>query len=486
MRFRRMVVPVATLVLVASAAVVSASVPATAEVIGCESNTESISFPAGVSKTAHLEHWWRLPIGYGTVGDFSKDKTFTFTMNASISLLGTANVSVSGVLKKLGIEARLSSDQKLATDLAITKTETVHYGARDMAPGEYVVFDGYEGVHGQYEGGFCDGSGHFFGGAWGGALSWILGGENDGWVAGVLNCKVHDAYSPDSVEAAALGHCSDLHAPQAALQPNPDGNGGTMVLPDTKPSGGTGSSGGASWSGSRNDLTGDGRADLLALYTDRTLHWYPGKGDGSFWSARDLGNAGFRQMAKADLNGDGNKDLLALYDDYTLHWYPGKGDGSFWSARNLGNAGFKLMALGDLNGDGIQDLLALYVDYTLHWYPGKGDGCFWSARELGPAGFREMALADLDNDGNVDLLALYDDYTLHWYPGKGDGSFWSARDLGNAGFRQMSLADLNGDGKADLLALYDDYTLHWYPGKGDGSFWSARDLGNAGFELMVL
>jgi hypothetical protein len=251
--------------------------------------------------------------------------------------------------------------------------------------------------------------------------------------------------------------------------------------------GGGGSGGGSStWSGRRNDLNGDGKADLLALTTSNELLWYPGKGDGSFWSSRSHGPAGFLLMAKADLNGDGKADLLALTTGYELLWYPGKGDGSFWSSRSHGPAGFRQMALADLNGDGKADLLALTTGYQLLWYPGKGDGSFWSSRDLGPAGFSLMSLADLNGDGKADLLALTTSNELLWYPGKGDGSFWSSRSIGPAGFNLMSLADLNGDGKADLLALYTDYTLHWYPGKGDGSFWSARDLGPAGFSLMTL
>jgi hypothetical protein len=93
------------------------------------------------------------------------------------------------------------------------------------------------------------------------------------------------------------------------------------------------------------DLNGDGKTDLLALDIDSTLHWYPGEGDGTFWSARDLDNAGFKLMWLADLNGDGKADLLAVYNDLTMHWYPGKGDGTFWSARDLGNANFMLMTL---------------------------------------------------------------------------------------------------------------------------------------------
>jgi hypothetical protein len=51
-------------------------------------------------------------------------------------------------------------------------------------------------------------------------------------------------------------------------------------------------------------------------------------------------------MSLADLNGDGITDLLAIYEGTSgLYWYPGKGDGTFWSARYIDQAGFKLMAL---------------------------------------------------------------------------------------------------------------------------------------------
>ncbi|MEO3813415.1 GH25 family lysozyme [Sphaerisporangium sp. B11E5] len=190
------------------------------------------------------------------------------------------------------------------------------------------------------------------------------------------------------------------------------------------------------------------------------------------------------------IDGNGSADILARYTDGTLHWYPNKDDGTFWSARDLGPApGFQLMAMGDIDGNGYADMLARYTDGTLHWYPNKGDGTFWSARDLGPApGFQLMAMGDIDGNGSADILARYTDGTLHWYPNKGDGTFWSARDLGPApGFQLMAMGDIDGNGSADILARYTDGTLHWYPNKGDGTFWSARDLGPApGFQLMAL
>jgi uncharacterized membrane protein len=239
------------------------------------------------------------------------------------------------------------------------------------------------------------------------------------------------------------------------------------------------------------DLNGDNRADLLAIYDGSGgMYWYPGRGSGTFWSARYIDQAGFKLMAKGDLNGDGKADLLAIYDGSGgMYWYPGKGDGTFWSARYIDQAGFRHMELADLNRDGKLDLLAIYEGSGgMYWYPGKGDGTFWSARYIDQAGFKNMALGDLNGDGKADLLAIYDGSGgMYWYPGKGDGTFWSARYIDQAGFRHMELADLNQDGKRDLLAIYDGSGgMYWYPGKGDGTFWSARYIDQAGFKLMAL
>ncbi|MDP4510689.1 FG-GAP repeat domain-containing protein [Nonomuraea turcica] len=229
----------------------------------------------------------------------------------------------------------------------------------------------------------------------------------------------------------------------------------------------------------------NGQADMIGLYNDNTLHWYPGKGDSTFWSARDLGTANFKLMDFQDINSDGKADMIAIYNDNTLHWYPGKGDSTFWSARDLGTANFKLMSFKDINSDGKADMIGLYNDNTLHWYPGKGDGTFSSARDLGTANFKLMDFQDINSDGKADMIAIYNDNTLHWYPGKGDGTFWSARDLGTANFKLMDFQDINSDGKADMIGLYNDDTLHWYPGKGDGTFWSARYMDIAHFKLMT-
>jgi hypothetical protein len=112
--------------------------------------------------------------------------------------------------------------------------------------------------------------------------------------------------SPLTTYAYTVKGCSDDGIQERCISAYVSGR--TSAAGDL-PGGGGGGGGGGTWSGARNDLNGDGKADLLALYTDYTLNWYPGKGDGAFWSARGLGPAGFKLMAMADLDGDGKAEL---------------------------------------------------------------------------------------------------------------------------------------------------------------------------------
>ncbi|MBT2555834.1 VCBS repeat-containing protein, partial [Arthrobacter sp. ISL-5] len=62
------------------------------------------------------------------------------------------------------------------------------------------------------------------------------------------------------------------------------------------------------------DLTGDGKADLVARDSSGVLYIYPGTGSGGFGSRIRLGS-GWNAMtaldASGDLTGDGKADLVA-------------------------------------------------------------------------------------------------------------------------------------------------------------------------------
>ncbi|MDH2392052.1 trypsin-like serine protease, partial [Streptomyces sp. HNM0663] len=133
----------------------------------------------------------------------------------------------------------------------------------------------------------------------------------------------------------------------------------------------------------QGDLTGDKIADLSAVWGDGTLHAYPGKGNGQLDAhIPQLGGTTWstvKQITKGDFTGDGVADLMAIWGDGTLHIYTGKGNGQLNTQVPVTLGGntwstIKHLAAGDFNKDGIDDLMAIWGDGTLHIYTGKGNG----------------------------------------------------------------------------------------------------------------
>ncbi|MFI6682438.1 FG-GAP-like repeat-containing protein [Streptomyces sp. NPDC050485] len=236
----------------------------------------------------------------------------------------------------------------------------------------------------------------------------------------------------------------------------------------------------------QDDLTGDGIADLAAIWGDGSLHVYPGdKAKGlSGANIAQLGGTTWkstRQLAKGDFTNDGVTDLMDIWDDGTLHLYKGDGKGKFTDGITVTEGGntwgtVKQMTAGDFDGDGIADLMAVWTDGSLHFYKGKGDGQLasgvqvwggntWGTVKLLPGG-------DFDGDGIADLMAVWSDGSLHFYKGKGDGQVtdsvpvWGGNTWGTV--KDMTAGDYTGDGIADLMAIWSDGTLHLYKGNGKG------------------
>jgi len=91
------------------------------------------------------------------------------------------------------------------------------------------------------------------------------------------------------------------------------------------------------------DLTGDGKADLLARDNGGILWLYRGNGAGVL-GARTQVSAGWRAMitllTPGNFNGVIGNDMMAVDGDGTLWLYPGNNAGAF-SARSSLGAGFK-------------------------------------------------------------------------------------------------------------------------------------------------
>ncbi|MGW4851649.1 trypsin-like serine protease [Streptomyces sp. NPDC004288] len=186
----------------------------------------------------------------------------------------------------------------------------------------------------------------------------------------------------------------------------------------------------------KGDFTNDGIADLMAVWQDGTLHHYRGKGDGTVSDQVriELGGTTWgtvKQITAGDFTGDGIADLMAVWPDGTLHLYRGKGDGTVDAQTPIALGGntwgtLKQLTAADYNGDGVADLMAVWDTGTLHFYQGRGDGTL-NAQVPVSTGLAtwtsvlQLVGGDYNGDGRADLLAIWEDGSLHSYIGKGDG-----------------------------------------------------------------
>ncbi|MFE4857255.1 FG-GAP-like repeat-containing protein [Streptomyces sp. NPDC056670] len=146
--------------------------------------------------------------------------------------------------------------------------------------------------------------------------------------------------------------------------------------------------GGNTWSTVKQltagDFDGDGVADLMAVWFDGTLHSYKGRGDGQVAPQTRVNTGGntwstVKLLPGGDFTGDGIADLMAVWFDGTLHFYKGTGSGQVSDNVTVALGGnnwdtVKFMTSGDFTGDGVADLMAVWFDGTLHEYRGRGDG----------------------------------------------------------------------------------------------------------------
>ncbi|MFF5390421.1 FG-GAP repeat domain-containing protein [Streptomyces sp. NPDC013012] len=137
------------------------------------------------------------------------------------------------------------------------------------------------------------------------------------------------------------------------------------------------------------DLTGDGRADLLARTPAGELFLYPDNGTGKFGARTPIGG-GWQMfdtiVGAGDLNGDKIGDLLARDTAGVLWRYYGTGKGTL-SARSQIGGGWQaydsLAGIGDFTGDGKADLVARDTAGVLWRYAGTGAGAFAGRAQIG-------------------------------------------------------------------------------------------------------
>jgi hypothetical protein len=248
------------------------------------------------------------------------------------------------------------------------------------------------------------------------------------------------------------------------------------------------------------DVTGDGRPDLLAIAPNGDLVVYPnagGTGVHTFGQAAQVGSGwnGYTIAAVANPYTSGRAGIIAVAPDGTLHYYPntgGSGMKTFSGSVQIGSGwnGYAILASADVYGAGKPGLLAVAPDGTLDYYPNTGGtatGTFGPPTQVG-SGWNgwTVDVADINGDGKPDLLALDSAGALYVYPNTGQATgatFGAPTQVGSGwnGWQAIDVGTLAGSAPAEILGIDASGTLYEYPNTtvgGTVSFGPSTQVGS--------
>jgi hypothetical protein len=240
------------------------------------------------------------------------------------------------------------------------------------------------------------------------------------------------------------------------------GPAGTCVMQST----GTAFSTPTSWTGIPfygskatliGDVTGDGKADMVAVNAGQTLVMAStGTGFAGLAGWSNTPFYGTRGTFLADVNGDGKADLVAV-NDSSVWVMPSTGTGFGppvqWS--HLPFTGNVAMFVGDVTGDHKADVVAVNQGNT--WVMASTGTSFaaptmWSNKPF--YGNVTTMIGDVTGDGKSDLVAVNGNDTFVM---ASTGTTFAAPAPWAAapfyGSQATMLADVDGSGKAELIAV---------------------------------
>ncbi|MER6961119.1 VCBS repeat-containing protein [Streptomyces sp. NPDC000618] len=250
------------------------------------------------------------------------------------------------------------------------------------------------------------------------------------------------------------------------------------------------------------DITGDGRADIVG-FGDTEVQTAVARGDGTFALAGGTAGLGYGNGWRVgrhprfvtDVTGDGRADIIAIGDD-GVYTAISRGDGTFGPAQfalNAFGANTRLPSeffTGDVNGDGRTDLIGISdrrVDIAL----AQGNGGF-AAPILATtefttviSTFSNFRVVDVTGDGRAEILAVKFDTSAHIVSAspRNDGTYAASRRAqtnATSAFQLMdAVTDVTGDGRADIVAFGQTEPQSYVAvSNGDGTFADFRVASN--------
>jgi hypothetical protein len=233
------------------------------------------------------------------------------------------------------------------------------------------------------------------------------------------------------------------------------------------------------------DVTGDARADLIARKPDGTLWLYTNGGSNTtpYGTVTQIGT-GWQQLGwfvAGDVTGDGRADVVAERPDGTLWLYANGGSNTtpYGTVTQIGTGWqqFPNITLADVTGDGRADMVAARADGTLWLYANGGSNTtpYDTGVQIGTAWqqFTWILGGDVTADGRADIVAERPDGTLWLFINGGSNSapYSTGIQIGVSWqqFNRIQLGDVTGDHRADIVASRPDGTLWLYTNGGSNS-----------------
>jgi hypothetical protein len=241
------------------------------------------------------------------------------------------------------------------------------------------------------------------------------------------------------------------------------------------------------WALSVGDIDGDGLPDLLSaspMTTPPQINTVNDSGavallrqrnasPGQFETAQVLAVGGVTNDATvADLTGDGRADVLAadgvIVNSRALLLAQLPAANSFATPQPVctGAGGWSALAVGDIDGDTRSDVAGVGSG-TLWWCRGLGGGNFAAPAVIGTGvALVGVALADLDADGRLDLVAAdagnapsggLGAAAVRWWRQTMPGVFTVQSQIVADGARHVVVRDLNQDGRPDIAVISTVY-----------------------------